>query len=126
MLEGHADDEDEAEGEVDGQPDERHLHARLDDALRREVLREARADAATEEVLAEERTAEQAKGPARVRRSKRKTKAGRPTAPEDGGLASLVTVPHLRELREEDARRDARHLEVLRAQVGYGELLLEP
>jgi len=36
VLEGHADDEDEAEGEVDGQPDERHLHARLDDALRRE------------------------------------------------------------------------------------------
>ena len=47
----------------------------------------ARADAATEEVLAEERTAEQAKGRARLR--KRKAKAGRPT----GGLASLVTVP---------------------------------
>ena len=53
----------------------------------------ARADAATEEVLAEERTAEQAKGRARLRKSKRKTKAGRPTAPEDGGIASLVTVP---------------------------------
>ena len=68
----------------------------------------ARADAATEEVLAEKRAAEQAKGRARFRRSKRKTKAGRPTAAGDGGLASPVTVP--REVGEGGVAADERYV----------------
>ena len=70
--------------------------------------RAARADAATEDLLAEE--AERAKGQARSKKSKKKNKVGGPTAPGDGGLSALeralVAVP--REVRESGVAAEAR------------------
>lgn len=71
---------------------------------------QARADAATENLLAEE--AEQAKGQAPSKKSKRKAKAGRATAPGEGEVAALdgafAAVP--RDAREGGVTAEERYV----------------